>query len=125
MTSYKDFDQIIATRNAELGDGPEFTLGGTRFRTVAEPAATSVIDLVASDQKDNLSQMVDYVKTMVVPEQRELFLETAKRIELGISVLNELVSWLSEEYAGRPTKLPESSASGSSKTGAKSKAKDS
>lgn len=102
---FKDFDEIDAAEAEAQQEPPEFKLGGVRFKCVAAPKATSVAKLSKAGEGD-VTALLDYLRSLVVAEQREEFDAVLDSDEVIIKIerLADLVTWLAEEYTGRPTK---------------------
>lgn len=101
---FKDFDAILAAKREKLGKAPHFTLGGIDFQCVPTPKATAIADLTAAGDAD-ISALIAYLRTLVVASQRDEFdrvLDDDEAI-VDLDLLGDLVSWLAEGYAGRPT----------------------
>lgn len=100
MSKTRNFDEEFSLD----GEGLTFTLGGQEFRTktVAPPAAFM-------DRMDGLDGVIGFLSQVIVPEDRDRFLELVKNPDAMMSIyqLDSLAAWVIEETSGRPTKSPD------------------
>ena len=104
---FKNFDAINAAKAEEKKDPPSFKLSGVDFECVVAPKATSVAKLSKAGEGD-VTALIDYLRSLIVPAQRvefDVVLDDDEKV-VEIETLAELVTWLAEEYTGRPTKSP-------------------
>lgn len=105
---FKDFDAIIAARREQKGEPPRFRLAGTEFTCVPELAAHAVVEVAESE--NGVIAMIEFMKKMIVPEQRQAFQDLIDSDDTVISMetLKDLSDWLGEYYTGAPKEAPES-----------------
>jgi len=105
MTRFKDFDEINAAAAEAQNDNPSFKLGGATFSCVNAPKAINIAKLSKAGQGD-VEALIDYLRLLVVPQERDQFTTVLDSDEIIIKIddLADLVTWLSEQYTGRPTK---------------------
>lgn len=120
----RNFD---ATRERK---GHTFTLGGKKFRTYPGMSIPYIKRRNArkeSDQLDPLDDAIEFVRELIVKEDRPKFDEMveAEDVYFDAKDLIDLQNWLLEVISGRPTKRPVSSGGGSKANGTGSKAKSS
>lgn len=102
-----------------VGDDPyEF------FATAQAPAAAllKIAAASASDDEDGANVMqatVDFLDSVLLEASREKFAERMSSADSPITLaqIGEIVKWLVEEYAGRPTDSPSPSPAGQSDNG--------
>lgn len=112
----KDFD---AEYDYGKQKGHTFKLGGQVFHTksVAPPAAWL-------QEETGLDAAINFLRILLVPEDREVFLAMLKDIDANITPyqIDQVASWLIGETSGRPTESPASSGNGAGRTSSGSKA---
>jgi hypothetical protein len=106
----KDFDAIAAARRAEMGEPPSFKLGGTTFHCLPEIPATAVFEFMDSDTAAGL---VDFLISVIAEDQKAAFQGLLSKentsVLIAIEDLNDIYTWLNEQYAGGDPKAPSNS----------------
>jgi hypothetical protein len=108
-----------------------FDLYGQTFRCVPALQGVVMIEFIAQSASDDVGAgaraMLDFLRRVIRPEDRDRFFEMTNSDEFVVPMetLNELMEWLTEQYAGRPTEGQSPSESGSSTTGPSSTAEQS
>lgn len=109
---FRDFTAEAAER-ARDRDPIEFTLGGVRLRGRAILSFGAVLDLAdaPNENEDVAAAMRAFVKffTDVVVEEQAHLVEGAVRAS-DFYERHDIIPWLSEQYAGRPTQPSSDSA---------------
>jgi len=100
-------------RNVEEAEPLSFDLGGEEFLCYPEVQGKTILDIMkvaAEGDEDSRGllmavSVLDFFVKVMPPEEYERFeklMEDEKRI-VPMDVLSEIMSWLIEEYTGRPT----------------------
>lgn len=112
---FKDFGAGTAT--ADLGP-LSFKLHGEEFYCRPAVQGKTMLQLVQNSNSEDgaaMAKIVDeFFATALMPESLEKFnalLADPDKI-VTVDTLTEIVSWLVEEYTGRPTQQPEPSSTG-------------
>ncbi len=120
--------------DAIRGEGieAEFLLGGVTYKCVPEMSAMVMMDVtvamsgmteetLASGEKEfgevQITAMKDYMRTVVVPEQREQFdavIAGKTDVIVTMQQLNALLEWAMEVYSGAPLDEPSDSSNSES-----------
>lgn len=102
---------------------PELVIAGERFpcREVLPPFRLMEFAsaMGSADPMRQMGGMHDFVLSVLLPDQRERFLATMRRLdddEGALDRLNEAIGALMESYTARPTGRPSASASGATST---------
>ncbi len=108
----RDFDAEVAERARER-DPIEFTLGGVTFTGRPICPFGAVLDIAAApeisqDVAGAMDGIVSFLEQVVVDEQVLEVRDAVRRVNADVGYA--AVVWLSEEYAGRPTKPSSESA---------------
>lgn len=103
--AHRDFDAEVAERARER-DPIEFTLGGVRFTGRPVCPFGAALDLVsapelAENMAGAVAGIVAFLEQVVVEDQAGEVLDAVRKVNADTAY--ELVQWLSEQYAGRPT----------------------
>ncbi len=128
---HRDFDALRRERQRQAPTTAKdvtFTLGGVTFTCVKTVPSGLIFDIAAAPEYDvnplgALVGLRDFIMHIVVPEQREAFLEMLRGPDdpADFETLEELARYLSEEYLGRPTVPSSASPDGRLETGPSSK----
>ncbi len=100
-----DFDAVESDKDEEKQAPPSFKLGGEMFTCLPSPKATAVASLTRAGD-GNIDALISYLRELVEEDQRETFekvLDDNKNV-VDLDKLAKIVNWVSEVYAGRPTK---------------------
>ncbi len=111
-------------RHKDFGSGDDtvepltFTLHGEEFVCFPQVPGKFLLDLAKNSSSDdpgeNAEIITKFFSQVLEDESYERFqalLEDKHRV-VTMDVLGEIVSWLMEEYSGRPEKQPEASSTG-------------
>ena len=103
--AHRDFDAEVAERARER-DPIEFTLGGVRFTCRPVCPFGAVLDLQAAPEiGENLRGAVDgiiaFLSQVVIEEHADKVPEAVRKA--NATVAYDVIEWLVEQYAGRPT----------------------
>ena len=103
--AHRDFDAEVAERARER-DPIEFTLGGVRFTGRPVCPFGAALDLTAApeltvDMAGAVAGIVAFLEQVVVDDQVPEVVDAVRKVNADTAY--ELVRWLSEQYAGRPT----------------------
>lgn len=116
MTKFKDFGSPISSEGAEL---VVFKLYGEDFACRSQLPGKVMLDLAsrtADEENAALSATVitDFFKYVLLPESLERFDKLCVDPDRIVTMeqLMDIVAWLMETYADRPTVRPEDSLSG-------------
>lgn len=102
MAEIKDFDQVRTTQREARGEAPQFKLLGETWTCNLVAPAHAMRDLVGAE--NSVEGTFVYLKQLLIPEQREAFEEKVLASDdIELSLLSDLVEWLTEQYSGRPT----------------------
>lgn len=117
----KDFDVDLAKAHAEREtDAAErmFKLGGKTFTYKANPSYTALGKFTSDEAGDVIKRQEEGLLGLLDPGQEEAFLavlhDTANPITM--TDLNEIINWVMEAQAGRPTQAPSLSTPGGATT---------
>lgn len=110
--AFRDFDAEVAERARER-DPIEFTLGGVRFTGRPVCPFGAVLDLAdAPEITVNVAGAMDgivaFLEQVVVDDQVPEVADAVRKVNADVAY--QVVRWLSEEYAGRPTQPSSGSA---------------
>ena len=103
----KNFDQISKTLTEEAGEGPEFILGDITFKCVPIISTAIYAKYMGDDAEGSQLFYFKFLKEVIdsaqLPDlERILFDKESPAVPLG--TLEQIIIWLGEEYAARPTK---------------------
>lgn len=112
----------MSNRYKDFGAGKEvpseplvFKLHGEEFTAIPTIQGKVLMDLVSKSQSEDSVEAMSVISTffdnVLVEESLERFnalLSDKKRI-VTMETLGEVISWLIEEYSGRPNQQPEAS----------------
>lgn len=97
-----DFDAVMAARREEAGVGPKYKLAGQVWDNLAIAPAHVLRDLIGNT--NSVDATFDYLKQLVVEEQRDEFAEKVLASDdYDLELLAKVVEYLTEAYNGRPT----------------------
>lgn len=113
MVRHKDFGS---------GDTPaeplDFSLFGEKFDCYPKVPGKFLLDLAKNSDTDDAAASAAVIETFFSQVLKEesltrfnALIEDKERV-VEVETLAEIVSWLMEEYAGRPEKQPEASSTG-------------
>lgn len=110
--AFRDFDAEVAERARER-DPIEFTLGGVRFTGRPVCPFGAVLDLAAAPEitvnvAGAMDGIVAFLEQVVVDDQVPEVADAVRKVNADVAY--QVVRWLSEEYAGRPTQPSSGSA---------------
>lgn len=110
--AFRDFDVEVAERARER-DPIEFTLGGVRFTGRPVCPFGAVLDLAAAPEitvnvAGAMDGIVAFLEQVVVDDQVPEVADAVRKVNADVAY--QVVRWLSEEYAGRPTQPSSGSA---------------
>jgi hypothetical protein len=115
MARYKDFG---APFDAETAEKLTFKLYGEDFECYPEMQGKTLLEFVRNSSSDDITESIsaitDFFSKVLVPESFEKFESLADDPNkiISISTLTEIVSWVMEQYADRPTQGSEHSSTG-------------
>jgi len=95
-----------------------FTLEGETFTCLPDPPGAVLTDFLGDASSDQPGRsapaLVNFITAVMVEEDVERFLAHvhSKEVVIEIETLGEIVTWLIEEYADRPTARPSHSVGG-------------
>jgi len=95
-----------------------FTLEGVEFECLPDIPGAVLTDFLGDATSDSPGRsapaLVNFITAVLLDDQVEPFLDLvhSKDTIIEIDLLGEIVTWLVEEYAGRPTERPSRSAGG-------------
>ena len=101
----KNFDAVLAAKREAAGEGPAFILGGVTFRCIPIPKAVDLAELVEATTSNRIKPVIDYMRGLVVAEQRETF-DTALNSDdnvIGLETLQDILAYVGEKYNALPT----------------------
>jgi hypothetical protein len=119
MARHKDFGDSGVYRPEELED-ISFDLLGQTFRCVSILPGSALVQIIETTESGNgVGVINELFRDAIVEEDQERFfaLLDGKEFVVSIETLLEILQWLVEQYAQRPTKRPSSSEDGQSTTG--------
>lgn len=99
-----------------------FELDGEAFTAKPAIPGALLLDFIADADSDDggraAQALIDFVTNVIVPDDRERFTQLVRDEEriVEIETLAEVVEFLVEEYASRPTESPADSSVGSAAT---------
>lgn len=110
--AFRDFDAEVAERTRERTP-IEFTLGGVRFTGRPVCPFGAALDLAAApsitdDLAGAVAGIIAFLEQLVVDDQAPLVADAVRKVNADQAY--ETVVWLSEQYAGRPTRPSSGSA---------------
>lgn len=115
MARYKDFGSPF---DAEKAEKLTFKLYGEEFECYPEMQGKTLLEFVRNSSSEDVSQSVkaitDFFNKVLTPESFKKFEELADDPNkiVSVSTLTEIVSWVMEQYADRPTQGSEHSSTG-------------
>lgn len=103
--AHRDFDAEVAERARER-DPITFTLGGVTFTGRPVCPFGAALDLAAApeitvDLAGAVAGIVAFLEQVVVDDQADRVADAVRKVNADTSY--NVVRWLSEQYAGRPT----------------------
>lgn len=112
---HRDFSVASETRKKQP---VTFTLEGQEFECVEEAPAAALTDFLGDVAGDHVGRsaaaLVSFITSVLIDEDVPRFLDLvhSKETIIPIETVGEIVTWLVEEYSGRPTVRPSRSRGG-------------